>query len=184
MLSCPSASPGNAWALSLYLIYRCLASDTSAGNLLQLPEQQMPCALAWVKTFGDVPNGPARCRQVGSPLPRPGPNSVKHMGRRLGQPVRLNGCDVQHLIEAAGALLHLPEQQILRPRPGQHGGGMHPQLWWRACAMMSACQQQSRPHIQAEAPAADPTIALQVTISTASAFASHAIDIAWCEQIY
>ena len=95
------------------------------------------------KTFRDVPSGPARCRQIGSPLPGPGPDSVEHMGRRLRQPVWLNGCDVQHLVEAAGALLHLPEQQVLRPRLGQHRVGMHPQLGCRACTRKTACQQRS-----------------------------------------
>lgn len=65
----------------------------------------------------------------------PGTYPLKHMGGGLRQPVCFNGCDVLHLVPPAGALLHLPEQEILRPRPRQHRGRMHPQLGRFACEM-------------------------------------------------
>ena len=43
-----------------------------------------------------------------------------HVRGRLGQPGRLDGGHLLHLVPAAVALLHLPEQEPLRPRARQH----------------------------------------------------------------
>ena len=141
-LTCPRTSPvGGMGIVSVAGLEVLHLIDWPAVCYI-CPSSRCHAPLRWLDTFRHVLSVTPRCRQIGSPLPSPGADSVEHMGCRLRQPVWLHSCDVQHLIEATGALLHLPEQQVLRPRSGQHRGGVHPQLGRWACTRKTSC----RPH--------------------------------------